>query len=71
MREKDKINESLLKLEKPQISESSNYISSHVKPGSSSSYGTIDEYYHYYIRSSNGETWNGAGNYRVRAIAKF
>ena len=71
MREKDKINESLLKLGKTQIPEYASYISSHVKPGSSSSNGPVDRYYHYYIDSNDGETWSGATSYRVRAIAKF
>ena len=71
MREKDKINESLLKLGKTQIPEYASYISSHVKPGRSSSDGPIDKYYHYYIDSNDGETWSGATSYRVRAIAKF
>lgn len=70
MNKKDEINKSLFKLGKPQIQDD-NYISSHVKPGSSSRYGPIDKYYHYYVRGSNGEVWSGAGNYRVRAIATF
>ncbi len=68
MRNKDEINSGLLKLGVVPISDG-NYISSHIKPGASSSNGSIDEYYHYYI--SNGSTWSGAGDYKIRAVAKF